>query len=39
LKNPVKRYHIDSKLFKSYIDKQTEKAIKSLPYHFSRHSL
>lgn len=38
-KNPVKRYHIDSKLFKSYIDKQTEKAIKSLPYHFSRHSL
>ena len=38
-KNPVKRYHIDSKLFKSYIDKETEKAIKSLPYHFSRHSL
>ena len=38
-KNPVKRYHIDSKLFKSYISKETEKAIKALPYHFSRHSL
>ncbi len=39
LKNPVKRYHINNIVFKSYIDKQIEKAIKALPYHFTRHSL
>jgi hypothetical protein len=39
LKNPAKRYHINNIVFKSYIDKEIEKAIKALPYHFTRHSL
>jgi hypothetical protein len=39
LKNPVKRYHINNIVFKSYIDKEIEKAIKALPFHFTRHSL
>lgn len=39
IKNPVKRYHINNELFSSYINTETEKAIKSLPYHFTRHSL
>ena len=39
LKNPVKRYHINNVVFKSYIDKEIEKAIKALPFHFTRHSL
>ena len=39
LKNPVKRYHVNNIVFKSYIDKEIEKAIKALPFHFTRHSL
>lgn len=39
LKNPVKRYHVNNIVFKSYIDNEIEKAIKALPYHFTRHSL
>ncbi len=39
LKNPVKRYHINNNVFKSYIDKEVEKAIKSLPFHFTRYTL
>jgi hypothetical protein len=39
VKNPVKRYHIDNILYSSYISKETEKAIKSLPFHFSRYTL
>lgn len=39
LKNPVKRYHINNELFNSYLDIEVEKAIKSLPLHFSRYTL
>ena len=38
-KNPVKRYHINLNVYKAYIDFETEKAIKSLPLHFSRYTL
>lgn len=38
-KHPVKRYHINLNIYKSYIDIETERALKYLPLHFSRYTL